>query len=126
MIDLEDIPEELLLKKMRKYLSVMSRAEQEKNRQVYMKEDPEKYVWSKLSDERAVELMEKLKQLHPDVYSALLPELYRVLKQGMLKELDGLTIYAIIRRLGLDIRPELRIRFVKDGKEVDFKEYTED
>lgn len=123
---MEDIPEELLLKKMKKYLSTMSKAGQERSRQVAEQEDPEKYVWSKLSDERAVELMEKLKQLHPDVYSALVPELHRVLKQGLLKELDGLTIYAIIRRLGLDIRPELRIRFVKDGKEVDFKEYTED
>lgn len=119
---MEEIPEEIILKKMKKYMSSLSqKAERSQAQQV----DPEAYVLSKASDDRAKELLEKMKLYYPEVYRAVIPELYKLLSSGILKELDGLTVYAIIQRLGLDIRPELRIKFVKDGKEVDLKDYID-
>lgn len=119
---MDEIPEEIILKKMRKYMSTMSQKSGEAPAQQV---DPETFVLSKASDDRARELLEKMKLYYPEVYRAIIPELYKLLSSGALKELDGLTVYAIIQRLGLDIRPELRIKFVKDGKEVDLKEYME-
>ncbi|QOR95162.1 hypothetical protein IMZ38_06140 [Thermosphaera chiliense] len=88
-----------------------------------VREDPEKVVQSKLSDERAEEIMEKIKIKYPEIYDLLVKELYRAIKQGVVSELDGLTLLSIAHSIGLDIRPDLRIRFVKNGKEVDMKEY---
>lgn len=120
----DELPESLRLKLYRKYVSAIAGkrgddAAEKKN------EDPEGFVWGKLSDDKARELMSKLKALYPDVYQPVVQELYRLLKDGVLKELDGLTVLRIIRALGLNIRPELRIKFVKDGKEVDIDEYLE-
>lgn len=117
----DELPEELMLKKMKKYLSTVARKPSES---VEQREDPEKVVLSHASDDRAVELLEKTKLLYPEVYKALVVELYKLIKQGALKELDGLTVYSIIRQLGLNVKPELRLKFVKHGKEVDFKDYV--
>ena len=114
----EEIPESILAKKMRKYMAVL-----QKKSGGSIEEDPEKVVMKLAEDDRAVELLEKLKQLYPDIYKILVSELYKLAKAGQLKSLNGLTVYAIIKQLGLDIRPEIRIRFVKHGKEVDFKDY---
>uniref|UniRef100_A0A7C2BKR3 Double-stranded DNA-binding protein n=1 Tax=Thermosphaera aggregans TaxID=54254 RepID=A0A7C2BKR3_9CREN len=86
-------------------------------------EDPEKFVQSRLSDERAEEIMMKIKIKYPEIYDLLVKELYRAIKQGIVNELDGLTLLSIAQSIGLDVRPDLRIRFVKNGKEVDMKEY---
>ncbi|MEM1695796.1 MAG: hypothetical protein QXJ18_01055 [Desulfurococcaceae archaeon] len=120
----EDLPESIVMQKMKKYMRMI--AQQRKEAKKEPGEDPEKVVLSKASDEKAVELLEKLKNMYPDIYRVLIPELYKLLNSGMINEIDGLTVYTIIRRLGLDIKPELRIKFVKHGKEVDFKEYVED
>ena len=114
----EEIPESILAKKMRKYMAVL-----QKKSGGSIEEDPEKVVMKLAEDDRAVELLEKLKQLYPDIYKILVSELYKLAKAGQLKSLNGLTVYVIIKQLGLDIRPEIRIRFVKHGKEVDFKDY---
>lgn len=121
---MEDIPNSIIAEKMKKYMRMIT--QQRDQSRLQPTEDPEKFVLSKASDDRALELLEKLKLVHPDVYRALIQELYKLLKSGVLREIDGLTVYSIIRRLGLDIKPELRIRFVKHGKEVDFKEYVGD
>jgi DNA-binding TFAR19-related protein (PDSD5 family) len=120
----EDLPESIVMQKMKKYMKMIAQHQKEAKKEPG--EEPEKVVLSKASDEKAVELLEKLKYMYPDIYRVLIPELYKLLNSGVIKEIDSLTVYTIIRRLGLDIKPELRIKFVKHGKEVDFKEYVGD
>ncbi|MGB9827536.1 MAG: hypothetical protein ACPLSM_03365 [Thermosphaera sp.] len=120
----EDLPVELRMKLYKKYLSKLAnKNENSVSAKESVREDPEKVVQSKLSDERAEEIMEKIKIKYPEIYDLLVKELYRAIKQGVVSELDGLTLLSIAHSIGLDIRPDLRIRFVKNGKEVDMKEY---
>jgi len=120
----DELPESLRMRLYKKYVSMLA-AKNTVDKSSEPRENPEEVVWSRLSDERAQELMTKLKALYPDIYKPLIQELYRLIKSNALRELDGLTVYSIIRSLGLDIKPELRIKFVKDGKEVDMNEYLE-
>lgn len=117
----DELPDSLRLKLYKKYVSAITRKSSEVDKTRV--EKPEDVVWSKLTDEKARELMNKLKAFYPDIYQVLVGELYKLLKDGVLKELDGLTVYSIIKALGLNIRPDIRIKFVKDGKEVDLDEY---
>jgi len=87
--------------------------------------EPEKLVWSLLSDEKAVELMRKAKTLYPGKYEYAIRVLAYLIQRGQLKELDGYTTLVLLNRLGIPVKPDLRIRFVKHGKEVDMKEYLE-
>ncbi|WP_227410845.1 hypothetical protein [Thermosphaera chiliense] len=120
----EDLPVELRMKLYKKYLAKLAnKNENSVSAKESVREDPEKVVQSKLSDERAEEIMEKIKIKYPEIYDLLVKELYRAIKQGVVSELDGLTLLSIAHSIGLDIRPDLRIRFVKNGKEVDMKEY---
>jgi len=120
----DELPESLRMRLYKKYVSMLA-AKNTIDKSSEPRENPEEVVWSRLSDDRAQELMTKLKALYPDIYKPLIQELYRLIKNNTLRELDGLTVYSIIRSLGLDIKPELRIKFVKDGKEVDMNEYLE-
>jgi len=120
----DELPESLRMRLYKKYVSMLA-AKNTADKSSEPRENPEEAVWSRLSDDRAQELMTKLKALYPDIYKPLIQELYRLIKSNALRELDGLTVYSIIRSLGLDIKPELRIKFVKDGKEVDMNEYLE-
>ncbi|MEM0377760.1 MAG: hypothetical protein QXP68_01010 [Thermosphaera sp.] len=119
----EDLPVELRLKLYRKYLTKLGSKGEDTVKKEEDKEDPEKKVWSALSDERAQEIMSKIKMKYPEVYDLLIRELYKAIRQGVIEKLDGLTLLSIARGIGLDIKPDLRIKFVKNGKEVDMKEY---
>ncbi|MEM2171310.1 MAG: hypothetical protein QXU03_06125 [Desulfurococcaceae archaeon] len=105
------------------YKKVLSHVIMHQKQQDSQQEDPEKLVYSKLLDDRAVELLEKLKLKYPDVYKVLVNELYRAIRSGLVSGIDGYTVQGIINALGLNVRPELRIKFVKHGKEVDLKDY---
>jgi len=87
--------------------------------------DVEKLVWSKLSDDRAVELLTKAKSLYPEAYPYVIQVFYELLNRGLVKELDGYTVYAVLQRLGIPVKPDIRIKFVKHGKEVSMKEYLQ-
>lgn len=116
----DELPDTIKLKL---YKKVLSRVATQQKQQHLQQEDPEKVVYSKLSDDKAIELLEKLKLKYPDVYSVLVNELYKAIKSGLVSSIDGYTVQGIINALGLDIKPELRIKFVKHGKEVDLKDY---
>lgn len=116
----DELPEYLKLKVYKKLLSQVT---QSKESPQALREDPETLVHSKLTDDRAVELMEKLKAKYPEVYRVLVNELYKAIKSGALTSIDGYTLYTIFNSLGLDIKPEIRLKFVKHGKEVDVKDY---
>ncbi len=120
----DDLPVELKMKLYKKYLAKLAnKSENTASPKESVVEDPEKFVQSRLSDERAEEIMMKIKIKYPEIYDLLVKELYRAIKQGIVNKLDGLTLLSIAQSIGLDIRPDLRIRFVKNGKEVDMKEY---
>lgn len=120
----DDLPVELKMKLYKKYLAKLAnKSENTASPKESVVEDPEKFVQSRLSDERAEEIMMKIKIKYPEIYDLLVKELYRAIKQGIVNELDGLTLLSIAQSIGLDVRPDLRIRFVKNGKEVDMKEY---
>lgn len=117
-----DIPDELKLKIMSKWLSSVKPRRDRGEESVDVK-NIERVVWSKLSDDRAVEFMEKTKTLYPDLYPRVLEVFHYLLSKGLVRELDGYTVLTVLRRIGLDIKPDIKIRFVKDGKEVDLREY---
>ncbi|NPA99634.1 MAG: hypothetical protein GXO43_09680 [Crenarchaeota archaeon] len=119
----DELPESIKLKLLKKMMSSLktSGEQQEKKEEI----DPEKLVWSKLSDEKAVELMRKAKALYPAKYEYAIRVLAYLIQHGELDELDGYTTLVLLNRLGVPVRPDLRIKFVKHGKEVDMKEYLE-
>ncbi len=118
----DELPESIKLKLLKKMMSSMAKSKQsEKNEQI----DPEKLVWSRLSDEKAEELIRKAKTLYPGRYEYAIRVLAYLIQQGQLKELDGYTTLVLLNRLGIPVKPDLRIKFVKHGKEVDMKEYLE-
>ncbi len=118
----DELPDELKLKMLRKLMQ--SQASKRDEKQALL-EDPEKIVYRKLSDDRALELVEKAKQLYPSEYQIVVKVLYELVKRGVVEKLDGLSVLAVLKRLGLDVKPDLRIRFVKRGKEVGLDEYVE-
>lgn len=118
----EDLPNSLKLKIYRRLLErAMQQAQQLQSNQE--REDAEKAVLSRLADDRAVELMEKLKLKYPEIYKALVQELYKAIRNNIINSIDGLLVYNIINKLGLDIKPEIKLKFVKHGKEVDLRTY---
>ncbi|ABN69399.1 hypothetical protein Smar_0286 [Staphylothermus marinus F1] len=119
----EDLPDHLKMKLMKKIMSKVMRSSEEKKQIEKEKTDPEKIVWEKLSDERARELMSKAKVLYPDKYPLVIQVFYALIQQGKINEFDGYTTLLLLHRLGVPVKPDLRIRFVKHGKEVDMKEY---
>jgi hypothetical protein len=114
----ESLKKKMLEKIMREALSAR-RKEEEK------KEDPEKIVWSRLSDEKARELMYKAKIQYPELYPYAVKVFYELIVSGKIGEFDGYTTLILLHRLGIPVKPDIRLRFVKHGKEVDLKDYTE-
>jgi len=84
----------------------------------------EKYVYAK-SDEKAVELLGKIKLKYPEIHDELIRELYNALKSGKISSINGTLIYNITNMLNLDVKPDIRIKFIKHGKEVDLKDYLD-
>ncbi|RLG81201.1 MAG: hypothetical protein DRO13_01820 [Thermoprotei archaeon] len=118
----DELPDHLKLKLLRKIMSESLKKSAEEKPEIV---DPESLVWSKLSDEKARELMEKAKLLYPDKYKHAVLVFYYLLRNGVVKEFDGYTTLTLLHRLGIPVKPDLRIRFVKRGREVDLKEYLE-
>ncbi len=119
----DELPEHLKAKLLKRIMEKAMRESMKKSRAI---EDPEEVVWSRLSDEKARELMGKVKRLHPHAYPYVIDIFYRLIKQGAVKELDGYTTYILLHRIGVPVKPDLRIKFVKHGKEVSFKDYVGD
>ncbi len=119
----DELPEYLKRKLLKKWMSKSLKKSGESTQNIG--EDPEKIVWSKLVDERAREFMYKVKKLYPDKYSLVIQVFYELLKRKIVTEYDGYTTLTILHRLGIPIKPDLKIKFVKHGKEVDMKEYLE-
>lgn len=115
-----DLPEHLKLKLYKKLLK-----QEHSKKSGEQGEDPEKVVYSKLTDDRALELMEKVKLKYHEIYRLLIIELYKAIKNKSINEINGLLLYNVISTLGLDIKPEFKLKFVKHGKEVDIKDYIE-
>jgi len=117
----DELPEYLKLKILKKWMSEAKHTTTNSQQQA----DPEKLVWSKLSDDRAVELLSKVKELYPEAYPTVIRVFYELLSRGLVSELDGYTVYSVLQKLGIPVKPEVRIKFVKHGKEVSMKEYLE-
>jgi len=118
----EELPDTLKLKLLKRAFHQVLK-EREKSLEL-LNEDPEKYVYAK-SDEKAVELLEKIKVKYPEIHDELIRELYKVLKSGKISSISGTLIYNLVNMLNLDVKPDIRIKFVKHGKEVDLKEYLD-
>ena len=119
----DELPEHLKMRILKKWMAeqVRKTSSEEKRESV----DPEKMVWDKLADDRAKELIYKTKKLYPNIYPYVIRVFHELLVKGVVKELDGYTVYYILQRLGVPVKPEVRIKFVKHGKEVSMKEYLE-
>ncbi|MEM1643076.1 MAG: hypothetical protein QW369_04060 [Desulfurococcaceae archaeon] len=114
----EELPEELKLRVMRK---MIRRAMEERSAEAF--NDIEKEVWNKLADERAREFMEKAKALYSRYYEVAVKVFYELLKKGLVKEFDGYTTLLLLNKLGIPVKPEMKLKFVKRGREVDLKNY---
>jgi hypothetical protein len=73
----------------------------------------------------SVELLDKIKLKYPEIYSVLISELYRAIKSGKIASMSGALVYNIITMLNLDVKPDLKIKFVKRGREVSLRDYIE-
>jgi lysine/ornithine N-monooxygenase len=118
----EELPDTLKLKLLKRAFHQVLK-EREKPTE-HFAEDPEKHVYA-MSDEKAVELLGKIKLKYPEIYGVLIRELYKALKSGKISSISGMLIYDVINTLNLDVKPDIRIKFVKHGKEVDLKEYID-
>ncbi|MCS7127943.1 MAG: hypothetical protein N3E36_01555 [Sulfolobales archaeon] len=117
----EELPEELKLRVMKR---MIRRVMEERTTESF--NDIEREVWSKLVDERAKELMEKTKVLYPRDYGVVVKVFYELIKKGLVKEFDGYTTLLLLNKLGISVKPEMKLRFVKRGREVDLKNYVGD
>lgn len=118
----EELPEHLRAKVLKRWLSEYrgsDRLAEERGA------DVEKIVADKIVDDRARELIDKVKRLYPDKYPLVLRVFHELLSRNVVRELDGYTVYTILNSIGLRVRPETRIKFVKRGREVDLKDYLE-
>ncbi len=120
----EELPEHLRKKLLEKYMRKISESKkrvEEKAESI----DPEKIVWERLADDKARELMYKAKMLYPQLYPYAVKVFYELVRTGRIREFDGYTTLIILNRLGIPVKPDIRLKFVKHGKEVSFKEYAE-
>jgi DNA-binding TFAR19-related protein (PDSD5 family) len=118
----EDLPDTLKLKLMKRIMNKAAREwEKTTGRSV---EDPEQLVRAN-SDEKALELLDKIKLKYPEIYSVLISELYRAIKSGKIASISGTLVYNIITMLNLDVKPDIKIKFVKRGRKVGLRDYIE-
>lgn len=120
----EELPPSIKMKLYSKYLKMLKAKEakvEEKTR------SPKEIVLEAIIDSRARELLEQAEKLYPEATSYAVSVIAELIRQGVIKEINGELMLALLNRLGVPIKPELRIRFVKrGGKEVSLKEYLED
>ncbi len=122
----EDLPDSLKLKILKKWISESGKSSAAKESSSKSTVDLERIVYSKIVDDRGLELIKKVKQLYPEIYPTVLTILHDLINKGVVNELDGYTLYVLFNKyLNIPVKPDIRIRFVKRGKEVDFKEYLE-
>ncbi len=119
----DELPEEIkrrLMERLLRKASVKKQVAEKTGR-----EDPEKIVWSRLGDEKARELMYKTKIMYPAQYPLVIKVFHELLRRGEVEEFDGYTTLLLLRQLGIYVKPSIRLKFVKHGKEVSFKDYAE-
>ncbi len=112
----------LLKEAFRMYMSHTTRSKEQKVHPM----SPKELILSKLTDDRGREILEKAESLYPEATEYALAIIAKMIEQGMIKELDAETLLALLNRLGVPVKPDIRIKFVKHGREVSFKEYVED
>lgn len=122
----EELPDELKLRLMKKFMKKIGGEVSKKSEEEGEHVDLERLVWSRLGDEKAEELLRKTRNLYPEAYGHVISLLAYMIQSGSLDVLDGYTVYTILQRLGIPVKPDIKIKFVKKGREVDFKEYVED
>jgi len=115
------LPDHLRIKMLKKMLS----KSMDKKSLASGEADVEKIVWDKLVDDKARELMGKARSLYPDKYMFVLRVFYELIRSNSVKEFDGYTTLVLLHRLGVPVKPDMRIKFVKDGREVDMREYLD-
>jgi len=117
----EELPEHLRIKILKKMISKSMDKRSSPSDEV----DIEKIVWDKLVDDKARELMGKARSLYPDKYMFVLRVFYELIRNNSVKEFDGYTTLVLLHRLGVPVKPDMRIKFIKDGREVDMREYLD-
>jgi len=120
----EDLPLSLKMKLYSKYLKMLKEKEERGREEV---KSPKDIVLEHIVDERAHELLRQSEEQYPEATNYAISVIAELIKQGVIKEIDGELMLALLNRLGVPVRPEVRIRFVKrGGREVSLKEYLED
>jgi len=93
----------------------------------YKPQSPREIVMNALSDERGKEILEKATRLYPKATEYALSIIAKLIEQNVIKSLDAVTLLALLNKLGVPVKPDIKIKFVKrGGREVSFKEYIED
>ncbi len=118
----EELPPSLRMKLYAKYLKMAKKKEEEKQ-----PKSPKDIVLEKIVDDRALEILKLAEEQYPEATNYAISVIAELVKQGVITEIDGETMLVLLNRLGVPVRPEIRIRFVKrGGKEVSLKEYLSD
>ena len=122
----EDLPPTLKMKLYSRILRKISEAKREEELRKKEQESPRKIVEQVLADSKAREFLDRAFREYPEAAEYAVSVIAQLVKRGIIKEIDGVLMLELLNRLGVPIRPEMKIRFVKrGGKEVDLKEYLE-
>ncbi len=122
----EELPPTLKMKLYSRILRKLSEAQKEREVQKQQQVSPRKIVEQVLVDEKAKEFLERAYREYPDAADYAVSVIAELVRKGYIKEIDGVLMLQLLNRLGVPIRPEMKIRFVKrGGKEVSLKEYLE-
>ncbi len=126
MMSEDDLPPTLKMKLYSKIIRRISEAQKEKEQREEQTLSPRKIVEQVLVDEKAREFLERALKEYPEAAEYAINVIAELVKRGYIREIDGVLMLQLLNRLGVPIRPELKIRFVKrGGKEVSLKEYLE-
>ncbi len=115
----EELPPSLRMKLYAKYLKMAKKREEEEKTK-----SPKDIVLEKIVDNRALEILKLAEEQYPEATNYAISVIAELVKRGVINEIDGETMLVLLNRLGVPVRPEIKIRFVKrGGKEVSLKEY---
>ncbi len=123
-MSLDELPPSLRKKLLEKAMKLaLSKSKEE---QMPLPPSPKQLVMNVLVDDRGRELLERAEREYPEATRYAIAVIARLIQAGYIRELDAQTLLLLLNNLGVPIKPEIRIKFVKKGKEVSLKEYLED
>ena len=72
--------------------------------------------------DRADEVLDSAKEQYPEEAEIVAKKLLTLIEQGILDKIDGPSLYNLLRNLGLRVKIDTRVMYVKRGESKDLSE----